>query len=323
MIRWLVFAVLLAGCAPTVQAPLNGRADPALNADTAVMPDGAALPVRRWEADDPRAVIVAVHGFNDYSNAFALPGPWFAARGVSVYAYDQRGFGEAPGRGLWAGDARMAADLATMVRLARDRHPGTPVYVLGASMGGAVALTALAQETAPDADGVILVAPAVWGWSALNPVYRATLWVTAHTIPWQTFTGRGLGVQASDNIEMLRAFSADPLVIKETRTDAIYGLVDLMERAYLRAGDVQTPVLLLYGARDEVVPADPVADIGERIAAPLTAAVYPDGWHMLLRDRQRETVWRDIESWIANPAAPLPSGAAGPPEVDIRTAAAD
>ena len=46
-----------------------------------------------------------------------------------------------------------------------------------------------------------------------------------------TLTGSGLHILPSDNIPMLREFSRDPLVIKETRVDTIKGLVLLMSEA--------------------------------------------------------------------------------------------
>ena len=68
---------------------------PTLAGDAFVAADGARLPVRSWlPKDKARAVIVAAHGFNDYSAFFASPGPWFADRGIAAYAFDQRGFGE-------------------------------------------------------------------------------------------------------------------------------------------------------------------------------------------------------------------------------------
>ena len=63
------------------------------------------------------AVIVALHGVNDSRAAFRLAGPWWAEQGIETWAVDQRGFGEAPGRGVWAGEARMAEDLRTAVAL--------------------------------------------------------------------------------------------------------------------------------------------------------------------------------------------------------------
>jgi hypothetical protein len=122
-------AGLVFGCAPRLMAtgdPLYApRLDPTPNAQilNAAMSDGARLPMRLWAADHPHAVIIGVHGMNDYSNAFDMPGRWFAARGVTMLAYDQRGFGQAPGRGLWAGSARMADDLDTVVTLARKKIP--------------------------------------------------------------------------------------------------------------------------------------------------------------------------------------------------------
>jgi hypothetical protein len=128
-----------------------------------------------------------------------------------------------------------------------------------------------------------------------------------------TLTGQGLNRRPSDNIAMLRALGRDPLVIKETRVDAIKGLVDLMDAAYdaTRSGIARPPLLVLYGARDEIVPDAPVVEAMRRLAGTdgHRAALYGNGWHMLLRDLQAETVWRDIAAWIADPAAPLPSGA--------------
>lgn len=318
----LCLAALLCTCAPRQMAVGEPAYVPRIekaSAARAVMADGARLPLLVFPAEKPRAVIVALHGFNDYSNAFAAPGPgpWLAEQGIAVYAADQRGFGRAPGRGLWAGGRRMAEDAAALVRLVRDRHPGLPVYLLGTSMGGAVAMRAMALPDPPEVEGLILVAPAVWGWQNLNGFYAATLWTAAHLAPSATLTGRGLEIWPSDNIEMLRMLGRDPLVIKETRIDTLYGLVDLMDSAYVAAPEIEVPVLLLYGAKDEIVPAGSLAATYEAMRdaqVSLTAACYPDGYHMLLRDLAREAVWRDIAAWIESTKSPLPSGN----EVDLR-----
>lgn len=294
---WIAALLLLAACAPqtlTVGTPVRSAA---LGADTLIMEDAARLPLRVWAAAEPKAIILGVHGFNDYSRAFEMPGPWFAERGTTFYSYDQRGFGKSPGHGKWAGTDALTRDLRTAINLLKDRHPETPLFVLGTSMGGAVTLAAIGDGRL-NVDGVILVAPAVWGWTTLNPLYRSTLWLAAHTAPDYTLTGEGLERWPSDNIEMLRAFSRDPLVIKETRIDAIYGLVELMEAAYLSIEQIKHPTLLLYGDKDEIIPRGPVNDIRGRFSNELTTKDYPDGWHMLLRDLQREVVWQDIDAWM-------------------------
>lgn len=271
--------------------------------------DGISLPLRVWKVERPRAVIVALHGMNDYSRAFDMPGAWWADRGIAVYAYDQRGFGEAPQRGIWAGGEVMAEDARDMVALVRAAHPGIPVYLLGESMGGAVAILAATGDEPLDADGLVLSAPAVWGWSSLDWSARAALWITAHLQPWGPLEPpQGLKIVPSDNRAALRELASDPLFIKVTRSDALYGLVDLMELANANAARVRLPVLLLYGGRDDIVPPSPTVKVMRELSPQARIAVYDNGYHMLLRDYQREKVWRDIQAFIEGTERPLPSG---------------
>jgi alpha-beta hydrolase superfamily lysophospholipase len=308
----LVAVALITACAPLIAEPGPRRFQPGLTAHGIRAADGAVLPMRVWRPDGPpQAVILALHGFNDYGNFFAEPGAYLAQRGVFAYAYDQRGFGAAPGRGLWPGRDAMVRDLADAVTAVRARHPGTPLYLLGESMGGAVIMAAMTRDTAPRADGVILAAPAVWGRATMPFYQRWALAVAAHTVPWLKVTGRGLGIRPSDNTEMLKALGRDPLVIKETRIDAIHGLANLMDEALAAAPRLAAPALILYGRRDEVVPAAPTRRMLRALPAdgPQRVAVYDRGFHMLLRDLQAEAVWRDIAHWMAAPEDPLPSGA--------------
>lgn len=318
--------VLVTACAsPYVQAPGGQSVVPQTNGNpgdgtmTVRVSDGAALPLRVWapvergESAPPRAVIVGVHGFNDYSNTFDAPGRWWAAHGIVTYAYDQRGFGAALEPGTWPGQHRLVRDLEDVVAAVSNRHPGVPLFVHGNSMGGAVVLLAL-ERRGPGTplaaiQGASLTAPAVWGGAAMSPIYRASLWIAAHTAPSRHLTGRGLGVLPSDNIDMLRALGRDPLVIKATRIDALYGLVGLMGAAQRSAAGVRGNVLVMYGAKDAIIPRRPTAAMAARMNGESRFAVYPGGYHMLLRGLEAETVWADVLAWIDDPLAPLPSGA--------------
>jgi alpha-beta hydrolase superfamily lysophospholipase len=305
-----MFAALLflalAACAPQIASLGGNMRPPAIEGDRFITRDGLALGLTQWPAAVPRAVIVALHGMNDYSNAFALPAPKWAEAGITTYAYDQRGFGRSPNIGLWPGNAALRRDLADFVDVVRARHPGLPVYALGESMGAAVVLSSLGGDEPPRVDGAILVAPGVWGWRTLPFPYRATLWVTAHTLPWMSFTGRGLDVRPTDNIELMRANARDPLFLKETRTDAIYGVVSVMNDGLEAAGRSDVDTLLLVGGNDQVIPRSATEALLERLQNRAEVRRYPGGYHMLLRDLDAEPRWSDIASWIgARPAAPL------------------
>lgn len=315
----LLFVPLLAACAVPATYPAGPSVtEPHFMDRWFVAGDGIRMTVRSWKPKGAaRAVIVALHGFNDYSRFFDAPGTWLADRGVLSYAYDQRGFGDGVRRGLWAGTESYVRDLADFVALVRLTHPGLPVYVLGESMGGAVAMAAAtgAAETHPVVEGMILAAPAVWGRAAMAWYEKGALWLTAHTIPTFRLTAQGLNIQPSDNIDMLRALGRDWRVIKRTRVETIHGLVGLMDQALAAAPRFREKGLILYGQKDEIIPGNPTFDMVRRLPKDArdrqTFALYKGGYHMLLRDLNAETVWRDILTWIENARAPLPSGADG------------
>lgn len=307
LLRWRVWVLLsciasLGSCAPLSEERVEGsQSGPQWEQNHFVTRDGAQLPLMTWVAqtDSPTAVIIAVHGFNDYHRAFALAGPYWAEQGIIVYAYDQRGFGAAPGRGRWPGVDRLVSDLQDLIALARDRHPDLPLAVLGDSMGAAVTMATLRHPATPKVDGMILNAPAVWGRSSFNPLYRMVLWAAAHTVPWWEVTGRGLKIRVSDNRQWLRELSKDPLMIRETRIDALYGIVNLMDEALAEPVSATLPTLVLYGLRDEVIPRAAVCRFVDTLPAAIHRTLwYPEGYHMLLRDLQANRVWQDVGSWL-------------------------
>ena len=310
----VLLALGAASCAPVVQPAGPVIRAPELNSNSLIAADGALLPVRHWPPKGAvKSVLIGLHGFNDYSNAFDAPAKYWAARGIATYAYDQRGFGASPSPGIWAGSPSLVRDAVEMARLARRKHPGIPVYFVGVSMGGAVAILAMKQKEMDKGvvDGAVLVAPGVWGRRHMNALQRGALWFFSHTVPWFPLTGEGLKVKPSDNIAMLRALGRDPLVLKQSRVDSVHGLVDLMDAAFAAAPKLISPSLVLYGAKDEIVPAGPSFEVLKLMARrkATRVAVYGAGYHMLLRGLKAGVVLGDIAAWINDPGSPLPSKA--------------
>lgn len=286
---------------------------PSLIGDALVMADGVRLPLHAWlPPGPPRAVVVGLHGMNEHARAFLQDAaPWFTSEGVALYGYDQRGFGGAPHRGIWAGHEAMAADATEAARLIRARHPGVPLVMMGESMGGAVLLVAGASAAPPPADGYVLLAPAVVGRASLGWVVRNLLNAMVAVVPMMGVQNSAPGFRPTDNIDAWQRWSRDPLLIRSTRIDAIAGLVDLMDAAVASVPNFRAPALLLYGGQDRLVPPTPTRRLLAALPDPgrQRAGFYADGYHMLLRDTQGEKVARDITTWALDRGAPLPSGA--------------
>jgi alpha-beta hydrolase superfamily lysophospholipase len=315
----LLVSTLLAGCAASFQPRGPEVVPPRLGIDDLITGDGAVLAVRSWlpHDDPPWAAMIALHGMNDYSNAFDDAGLAWAIRGIAVYAPDLRGFGRSPNPGIWAGWQSMTMDVEDMIAAVKRRHPGLPVYLLGESMGGALAMTTAAALPPTAINGLILSAPAVWNRDHMGWGSRAALWLAWTMAPGWTLTGSSLHIQPSDNIPMLIKLSEDPLVIKGTRVDAIHGLVDLMDQAADQAPRINFPALILYGQNDQIIPEDAVMDAIRTmpgLGKNQKLVLYPKGWHMLMRDLQAPTVWDDVADWMKDPTLALRSETDETPE---------
>ena len=306
----------LAGCAPPgVVEQTAASGEPGLVPSAVRLSDAYPLPLRVWPsrlqvADSvPDIVVIGLHGFNDYGNAFAPLAEGLSQHGILTYAPDQRGFGAAALPGRWHGAERLAEDLVELTDLLRRRHPDARLYLVGESMGGAVIISALARGPLP-IDGVVLIAPAVWSRDSMPWYQRVGLDTLVRIAPGMRLSGRGLDIRPSDNTAMLRAMGSDPLVVKETRVDALWGVTNLMDDAMDAVGRLHGPVLVLYGERDDIIPRYAFCRMLTRLQSDpetLRLVLYRRGWHMLPRDLQGRRVRSDIAAWLRSPDAPLPS----------------
>ncbi len=288
--------MLSGGCVSFPAAPA-AKTEPILAEDTFIAADGAHLGLTVWRAEQPVAIIAAVHGMNDYANAFSLAAPEWAKRGISTYAYDQRGFGRSPAQGVWPGAPALKQDLHDFVAALQLAHPGTPVFVAGHSMGAAVVMAAH-RDKPLDAEGIILAAPGVWGGAQMPILYRVTLNLAASVAPGRRLTGESAGRQASDNIEFLRAMYEDLHVVKETRLDAVLGVVRMMGEGWDASDEISGDFLVVFGEKDDIIPVKKMKRAATRLSGAIDARAYPQSWHLILADLERASPVSEIADWI-------------------------
>jgi acylglycerol lipase len=311
MIAALAVPVMLAACAPVVIPAGEAVRAPTLLDDKYVAADGTALPVAVWKAEKgpPRAIVLGLHGFGDYRNAFEEPAEIWAKDGITTYSYDQRGFGQSPTRGRWPGTDTLVDDARAMAALLKARYPDVPLYLAGESMGGAVAL--VAADRGLEVDGLVLSAPAVRSRASFGPIVSGITDLFIHVIPWLPAGPTSIDFQPTDNPRTIEKLRKDPLMIRYPRFDLAYGLLDLMDDACDSAKRVHVPYMMMHGMGDKIVPSGPVkstiATLPRREDSKL--AFYKNGYHMLMRDKEGPKVAADVAAWIADHEAALPSGA--------------
>ncbi|WP_241503193.1 alpha/beta fold hydrolase [Komagataeibacter melaceti] len=309
-----VIFVLLAACATRESPPPAAPArHPALTrlipADRWVeIPGAGRVPLRIWPAHGPeRAVILALHGFNDSRDAWERPAPVLNDVGMTLIAPDLPGFGQTAQRGGWAGTEALLRTATTLATIIGREHPGVPLYIMGESMGGALATVLAAQPDAPPVAGYILLAPALWD---MDTGARTLTHLMAALAPHWRLSGHELPVHvtAADDMLALARLYYDPLTLRDTSTVALAGLTDLMHQAARDAPAMHGQVLVVYGGRDQIIPAPAMAAAWQRMPPATRRDYIPNGYHLLLRSRDSAQVTADITAWISQRDGFLPSG---------------
>lgn len=308
----ILVAALLAGCAPSKPAPApqpHGN-EATLVPATVHLPlsDGTSAPMRVWPAKGPaRAVILALHGFGDSRDAWEFSAAQINASGIEIVAPDARGFGQTQSRGRWSDTDRVVRDAREELSYVHARYPALPLYVVGESMGGAVAALLAGERHDPALSGVILVSPAIW---RFDPLSRLMLDGLDSLAPDWVFTGAHVPGEhiATNNLAALRRLYFDPLTLHAYRLDTLRGLVDLMAAGARAAPQVCVPMLVIYGDRDQMIPPESMAQFWHHLPNPVRRDLISGGHHLLLRDRNGRNATGDIVSWILTPDRLLPSG---------------
>lgn len=265
--------------------------------ETTSIPEPLTDTVREWTpAGTPRGVILGLHSFGDFGAAFEQLGPWFADAGYVFVAYDQAGFGDRLEQGRWAGERELVDDAVTQIRRLHQAH-SQPLFVLGESLGGAVAMLAAQQE--PDkVAGLVLAGPAVREGIRFRYGWNAAIATVATLAP-----GYALTVERSADDPTLSSASAqrlakDPRVMREVRMDAYWGLIKLADSASDSASNLNVPTLLLYGGNDHSVPEAGINHLRDHLSAQGDYRFYPQGPHLLLQSREWQQVSQDILQWL-------------------------
>ncbi len=262
--------------------------------------DGTRLFTQRWEAHAAHAAMLLVHGYAEHSGRYAHVAGYLNAHDVSVYTYDQRGFGRSDGRrALVTSFDQLLDDLQCVIDRTRRRlSDDAPLFLMGHSMGGAVcALYAIERSQA--FQGLILSSPAVEVDDDIAPVLRHLAGVIGRLVPTLPT------IRTPDD-----AISRDPAVIAAAEADPLnyHGRVLAgTGAAFIRAARrIQThmaaialPLLVFHGTADKLT--DPAASrmLYEHARSPDKALNLYDGlYHETLNEPEKEQVLEDIVEWL-------------------------
>jgi alpha-beta hydrolase superfamily lysophospholipase len=240
-------------------------------------------------------VVVIAHGAGEHSGRYAHVAARLNHEGYAVHALDHRGHGHSEGtRALIDRLDHAVADLDALIG---DLGGGQPVFLLGHSMGGAIAVSyAIAHQDR--LTGLALSAP-VAALEAASPVTR----MAARLL---SAVGPRLGVFAVDptlvsrDPDVVSAYETDPLVHHgKLPARTVAELASAVESFPNSVGAITVPTLIMYGTADRLVPPAGSMMLGERIgSADKTVRAYDGLYHEILNEPEQDQVLDDVAAWL-------------------------
>lgn len=264
-----------------------------------------------WSPEDqPRAVIVLVHGASEHSDRYPHVAEGLVADGYAVHALDHRGHGRSDGpRAVIDRMDSAVADVDQLVLEAREQHPNTPVFMLGHSMGGAIAVC-YALRFQERLAGLILSGPLAALEAAPAPL-RVLGRVLSAVAPNTPLVAIDATLVSRDRA-VVDAYVSDPLVYHgKLPARTISELAAAIDSFPDRVSEIRVPTLILYGTADGLCPTEGSRMLGDRIGATdKTIKSYEGLYHEILNEPEQDEVLGDIRAWLAERVVPPTSGAA-------------
>jgi alpha-beta hydrolase superfamily lysophospholipase len=266
-------------------------------------PEGPVLIGRSWgPPTPPRAAMLIVHGLAEHSGRYRATAAALAEAGFAVHAVDYRGHGRSEGRRVHVDDmADYVADIRAALAEVRRRDPALPVFLLGHSQGGLIALK-LALDDPAAIDGLVITSPFL----AVHPSSRPSAFVRALARVMLRIAPR-VPMPTHIDVSVLsrepgvgEAYARDPLVSHAASAGWLRAIGDAQRDVRARAPQLRVPTLLMASGGDRLVDPEATRQFAREAAPDVVEFVWWDGfYHEMLNDIGREQVLDRIVQWLA------------------------
>ncbi len=259
---------------------------------------GLKIFFRSWQPEGtPRAVVVICHGVNSHGGQHAWTAEQLVKAGHAVLALDLRGRGKSDGERFYVEDvADYVSDVAGTIRIAKSRHPGLPLFLLGHSAGGVVS-SVYTLENQAELAGFICES---FAFQVPAPGFAlAAIKGLSHIAPRLPLL-KLKNEDFSRDPQMVAALNSDPLTAHESQPAAtVAALVRADERLREEFPLIKLPVFILHGTDDKATVCAGSQFFYDTVgSADKTLKLYEGHFHDLLADVGKEGVIVDITAWV-------------------------
>jgi acylglycerol lipase len=262
--------------------------------------DGVRLHYRSWPAPAERAVLLVSHGLGEHGGRYNALAEDLAGHGITVHAVDHRGHGRSGGRrGHVARFGELVRDFDSFRAAVAKEHPsGVPVFLLGHSMGGLIAIHHLQAKGRAPYRGAILSAPLV-GIAVEAPRWKvAVSGFFSRWLPWLPFSNEIDTAMLSTAPGYDAAYRADTLLHNVITPRLYTEMVAAIGQAFERPDSIRIPLLVLAPTADRVVLPEAVARFAAACPGEVEVRRYEGFQHESLNEKDRQRAVADVAAWL-------------------------
>lgn len=285
------------------------------NTSTFIGKGGVEIFFQNWKKTSPDGIIIVVHGIGEHSGRYRHLLEHMQDLNVSVYALDHRGHGKSAGR---RGHVESFIDYIYDLKLFRnyieEENENIPVYMMGHSMGGVIAMR-YALEYPDDIKGLMLSAPALI--PAVNaPSWKKTLGNICSAGIGSLTLSNGLDhTLLSHDSDEITDYENDPLIHNRISARLFTELMKAAEECLTRVSEITVPLLLLHGKEDKIANPAGSEKIYQNASSIVKEYYIFDGlYHEIINETKedRDRVLTLLTGWLSKQlAVKTPQGRKG------------
>ncbi|KAI0050771.1 lysophospholipase [Auriscalpium vulgare] len=269
----------------------------------------------------PRGVVVFIHGFIEHVGRYTWAHETWAARGFVVFTFDQRGFGRTSlvtpdGKGKSAsvygrtGDKEQIGDVEWALRHVKATHAGLPIFLMGHSMGGGIALSFVTRSSEPPSKELVSSLAGVIGSSPLlrlsDPPLGLVRWIGSRATALTPNLTIPAGVDPkwlTHDQAIVAENKVDPLIHQGASLRAVNDMLNrgetLLNEGY-KNWPQPLPLLIIHGTEDHVTSSKASQAFIEKVQiADKKLSLYEGGYHELHNENNgvKEKFQDELITW--------------------------
>ena len=265
--------------------------------------DKTELFFQEWRAPQENGVVLITHGLAEHSECYDHVAKAITEMGWSVMAWELRGHGRSEGKRGYVGQfSDYISDHKQMIEIAnREKSEGTPLVLLGHSMGGLITLLTSLQLPKGSFQGLALSSPAL-GYAIDVPMWKDKFArLATKYFPTVTLHNELDYENLTHDSEFLESFPKDTLRHDKISPNNYLGMIEGFDEVFGKKDQISGPIFFQIAGHDKVVDSLKSKQLYEELQiSEKRLEIYADSYHEIYNDFERETCFKDLKNFLGS-----------------------